>query len=101
WDHASGFKGRYKSAGDRFVVAAQSVHVFFRNRRITGRPRLECEWSRGFATNAGAGETRTAEGYLRHVAARSDPASKHQRSSTDDSINDAGGREGGRRIRSV
>ena len=42
-----------------------------------------------------------AQGHLRHLAARADPEPQHERPAADDSVPDAGRREGRRRLRSV
>ena len=44
---------------------------------------------------------RRAQGHLRHLAARADTEPQHERPAADDSVPDAGRREGRRRLRSV
>ena len=67
---------------------------FFETHRVGGRPHLERERSGRLAADAATGEVAAAQGHLRNVAACADPEPKHQRSATDDSIADAGRREG-------
>ena len=97
--HAADPEGRHEDPGHRLAVAAQSVHVLLRHRRARRRPRAQRQ--RTHRTAAGGGGAAAAQGHLRHLAAGADRQPQHQRPAADDSVDDAGRREGRRRLRSV
>ena len=89
----------HEDPGHRLAVAAQSVHVLLQHRGARRRSRAQRQ--RTHRPAAGDGGAADAQGHLRHLDAGADRQPQHQRPAADDPVDDAGRREGRRRLRSV